>query len=281
MSHKTKRLWPLIRHDISYGIVLRWKYYAAALFIFILSSFVFAAHANHFLHSSGISGALGTFDFILNVFAGNKPFDASSQTGIKLSVLWLGFYAYLLSLTTFYASDDMKKSASSFILRVKSKVVWWAGKFIWCMLSVILYYVLFVLSACCASAAFGKLSVLVNPYVCSEFFDINLHGASNGEIIVACLLLPFAVSLAVSSFHMMLSLVIRPIYSFILGICFIAAAAFRCHPMLIFNFTMAERNALFSPASSISVKNGLISAVCLLLFSFFAGAAIIKRKDII
>jgi hypothetical protein len=73
----------------------------------------------------------------------------------------------------------------------------------------------------------------------------------------------------------------KPIFSFIIGICSLTAAAFCCHPLLLFNFTMAKRNQIFSVESSINWIGGIISAFCLLTFSFFAGVVIIRKKDII
>lgn len=270
----------LIKHDTVCGIISKWKYFIVAFIFFAFTSLIFAIHANSFLQESNSSETLGFFDFIFNIFARDMPFDIKNGAGMKLSIVWFAFHSYLLFLTGFYVTEDLKCSASSFILRVKSKTKWWAGKFIWCILSVLVYYLL-ILVCICLFVVFGKYLKFANPTICNEFFKINISGISQYSITAVSLLLPLIISLAVSSFHMMLSLIIKPIYSFLIGICFIIASAFYCHPLLIFNFTIAGRNAVFCFGSSISLTRGVISALCLLLFSFFAGIVIIRRKDII
>lgn len=274
---KPNLLGSLIKNDILCGIISRWKYFLVAFAFFAFTCVMFAIHANSFLQKNSPSETLGFFDFIFNVFAGNKPSDGS---GIKLSIVWFAFQSYLLFLTGFYAVENLKNSAISFILRVKSKTKWWVGKFIWCILSVLIYYLLFLLCVF-LFVEFGKYTGFISPLICNAFFQMNIYGVSKCSIVAVSLLLPFLISLSISSFHMMLSLIIKPIYSFLIGVIFITASAFYCHPLLFFNFTMVSRNAAFFSGSNISLTRGIISALCLTLFSLFAGIAIIRRRDII
>jgi hypothetical protein len=277
---KAKKFSLLIKHDLLCGMIVRWKYFIAAFAFFVFACMTFAIHASSFLNESNSSETLGFCDFMFNVFAGNQPFDISSGAGIHLSIIWFAFHSYLLFLTTFYADEDLKNSANSLILRVKSKANWWAGKFIWCILSVFIYYLL-LLICIFLFVVFGKYTGFANQSICNEFFQINIQGVSPYNIIIVLMLLPFLISLSLASFHMMLSLIMKPIFSFIIGICSLTAAAFCCHPLLLFNFTMAKRNQIFSVESSINWIGGIISAFCLLTFSFFAGVVIIRKKDII
>lgn len=270
----------LIRHDILCGIIAKWKYFVAAFVFFVFVCVTFAIHANSFLKETSSSETLGFCDFMFNIFAGNKPFDINGGSGVHLSIIWFAFHSYLLFLTVFYAAADLKNSAGYIILRAKSKTKWWAGKFIWCILSVSVYYLL-LLVCVCLFVVIGKYTGFVSQSVCNEFFQINISGVYHLNLVAILLLLPFLVSLAISSFHMMLSLIMKPIYSFIIGICSLTAAAFCCHPLLLFNFAMASRNKIFFSGSSINWLGGVVSALCLLLFSFFAGVVVIRRKDII
>ncbi len=267
----------LIKNDILCGIISRWKYFLVAFAFFAFICIMFAIHANPFLQRNSPFETLGFFDFIFNIFAGNKPSDGS---GIRLSIVWFLFQSYLLFLTSFYAVEDLKNSAISFLVRIKSKTKWWVGKFIWCILSVLIYYLLLLLCVC-LFVEFGKYTGFISPLVCDAFFQMSIQGVSKYSIVTVSLLLPFLISLSVSLFHMMLSLIIKPIYSFLIGVISIIASAFYCYPLLFFNFTMVSRNAVFSSGSNISLTRGTISALGLTLFSFFAGIAIIRRRDII
>lgn len=270
----------LVKHDFLSGMIARWKYYAVAFALFIFISATFAVHANSFLQTYRLSEKLGFFDFLFQFFAGNKPFDTTDRSVQSLSVAWFTFHAYLLFLTGFYAAEDLKASAVSFLLRVKSKTKWWAGKFVWCVLSVNFYYLL-LLFCIGLFAVLGGNTGFASESVCSEFFGIEIGSVSKHDIAVVLLLLPFISSVALSSFHMMLSLVVKPLYSFLVGIVFLAAAAFYCHPLLLYNFTMASRNTVFFPGSGITSERGIISALCVTLVSFLGGIVVVRHRDII
>lgn len=277
---KQSRLGSQVKHDCLSGIISRWKYFAVALAFFTFICAVFAVHVNSFLRTYDLSEKLGFFDFLFQIFAGNRPFDTTDRSVQSLSVAWFTFHAYLLFLTGFYAAEDLKNPAVPFILRVKSKTKWWAGKFVWCILSVTFYYLL-LLFCIGLFAVLGGNTGFASESVCSEFFGVEIGGVSKHNIAVVLLFLPFISSVALSSFHMMLSLVVRPLYSFLLGIVFLAAAAFYCHPLLLYNFTMASRNAVFFPGSGITSARGIISALCVTLFSFLGGIVVVRHRDII
>jgi hypothetical protein len=39
-----------------------------------------------------------------------------------------------------YITNDLQTSADTFILRVKSRYLWWLSKIVWCVVSSTLYY---------------------------------------------------------------------------------------------------------------------------------------------
>lgn len=271
----------LVRYDVLSGVWRRWKYYLAATFFFAFADAAFISHANLFLKYNPAVGKFGFTEFLLNVFAGNEPFDPQAKTGIKMSIVWFVFQSFLSFIVGFYAREDLKKSSSLFLLRVKSKARWWTSKFIWCLLSVLAYYIVFVLTCFLFVLVFGDLPSQGNAAVCSSLFGIRIANVGILRILFASLFLPMVISMAMAVFQIALSLIIKPIYSFTVIVAYLAASAFYCSPFLLFNFSMVCRNADFSHYHNITDAMGLLLSLCVTVASYVAGMIFIKTKDII
>ncbi len=271
----------LLRHDIYGGIIRRWQYYLIAALFFSFATVSFVHNVHLYSRFANTSEIIGIPDLLINMFAGNLPFDPDTNKGIKLSLVWFIFHAFLSLIVGFYLRDDLKKSACPIILRVKSKARWWTSKFLWCILTVLAYYFVLILSTCIFSLIFGDTSSGGNVIICNTFSNIYIGDTGFFEGVTVFFLLPLAISIAVSAFQIAISLLLKPIYSFLLVIIYLVASAFYCNPILIFNFTMISRNASFSRNVSITAEAGFCSALCLTIVSYFLGLVLVKKKDIL
>jgi hypothetical protein len=262
----------LIRHDIFEGILRRWKYYLAAVLLFSFVALTFVFQSRSYIEHNKFNDVIDIADFIINVLAGNKPFDPESHKGIDISIQWLAFHSFLSFCVGFYVAEDLKKSADSFILRTRSRIQWWISKLIWSCFTVIIYYLLFVLTAFLIALICGDLSF--DGALAKKLLEVSFHN-SNGCTLIVFLLFSVLISIALSVFQITLSLVIKPFYSFLIVVCYMVASAFYCNDFLLYNFTMLMRNA------DVSKGSGFIIAAGLILISCVAGTALIKKKDVI
>lgn len=277
---KQKDISSLIKHDIYEGIIQRWKYYTMAIAFFIMVNTAFVIHAQAFLSAEKSTEQLGINDLLINVMRGNFPFDPSLQKGIDLPIVWFAYHALLSLLIGFYIYDDLKGSASSVILRVHSKTKWWTSKIIWCVFSVCLYYILFLATCIIFILGFGNISA-GSPYVCKMFFDISISHIENLELFFISWGLPLIISISISIFQITISLIIKPLYSFFVIVCYLVISSFYCNQALIFNFAMVIRNSAFYSNSGITASAGITIALFVTILSCFAGSFFVKRKDIL
>ncbi len=270
----------LLKHDIFEGIFHKWKFFLVSLLFFSFVDFVFIKSVNSININYNINLKCSITDLTLNMFIGNEPFDAAIKKGINLSVIWFVFHSLLFSYIGFYVVDDLKKNATSFILRVKSKKQWWTSKFIWCVLTVIIYFALFFTVSLIFTVFFGKVSFSADKMIASKLFEINISDISVYNIIFTLFLLPMIIAVSIAVFEAVISLILKPFYSFLIVVCYLAASAFYCSVYLLFNFSMIIRNNFYG-INGMTNECGIFIAVVFAFICYLAGLFIIKRKNIL
>lgn len=270
----------LLKHDVFEGVFHKWKYFLVAVLFFSFVDFIFINKANSLFISYNVDLKCSVSDLLLNMFIGNEPFDLETKRSVSLSLTWFLFHSLLFSFIGFYITDDLKKNTTSFILRVKSKKQWWTSKVVWCVLTVIIYYTLFFIIALIFAAFFGKVSFNASNLIASELFEINISGIDVFDIIFTSLLLPMIISVPIALFEAVLNLILKPVYGFLIIICYLAASAFYCSVYLLFNFSMVIRNNFYG-VNGVANQYGVLTAVCLAAACYLIGAVFIKRKDIL
>lgn len=261
----------LLRHDASEGILKRWKYYALSALFFCFVSFVF--------NRNNKAAGPGFIDYFINAFLGNEPFQQGGHTGIKISMIWFVFHASLLAMVGFYIVNDLRKSATSYILRVKSRNLWWAGKYVWCLLTVLVYYCLFFVICLLFSAC--NFSLHVNSQIALNYFHLNASHIGAPDLFLTVCILPMLISMAMCIFEIALGLIIRPVFSYIFIIVILIASAYYRNIFLIGNYTMVIRSDFFSHPQGITYQNGILLSLILMAFSYFLGRYAIAKKSIL
>lgn len=270
----------LLKHDIFEGVLRKWKYFLVAALFFAFVDFVFVHNVSSLFSSDSPDLKCSITDIILNMFIGNEPFDPAVRKGISLSVTWFVFHALLFSFIGFYITDDLKKNATSFILRVKSKRQWWTSKFLWCIITVFAYYALFFVIAIIFAIFWGTASFDASSLIAEEIFEIQVLDVSVCNIIFSSLLLPMTISVSIAVFEAALSLILKPVYCFLIVICYLAASAFYCSVCLLFNFSMVTRNNFYG-VNGVLNQYGALIAIIITIAGYLIGMTLIKNKDIV
>lgn len=278
---KNKNLTRLLKHDFYGGILFRWRFWVTALLLFLFFFFSFFVQTKAFLQRTGTEGSFGILDLMMWVFFGNPPLEENSFSGIDLSIIWVAFHTLLLAFTAFYPREELKKSAALFIVRVKSKRMWWLSKFCWCFFAVLCYFLLFLAAAALFTVVFGDISSPINRELTDLFLQINPDKIPLFTLWQICFLMPLAACIGISLLQASLSLFIKPIYCFVLAVCFLLAGACLQHPLLLYNFTMVVRARAVTGEGEITAVAGYILGALAGAVSFLLGAAVIERKDII
>lgn len=271
-------LFLLVKHDLRQGVLHRWKFFLISLLYFVFIDIVFIVGINTMFADTNVKCSIS--DIMLNIFIGNKPFDPTEGKGINIAINWIVFHTLLFSSIGFYLIDDLKKSATQIILRTKSRALWWTSKIIWCMVLVVSYYLLFFICAVLCGFFSGNMTFSLSDEIVSELYEITVQGVSMGKTIFTIIVLPMIVSISFAIVNAFISLIVKPIISLILVVCYLVASAFYESPILLFNYSMVLRNN-FDGVNGVSNQNGVLISIVLLLICFTIGIKVIKKKDIL
>lgn len=271
-------LFLLVKHDLRQGILYRWKFFLISLLYFVFIDIVFIVGINTMFADTNVKCSIS--DIMLNIFIGNKSCDPAEGNGVNIAINWIVFHALLFSSIGFYLIDDLKKSATQIILRTKSRTLWWTSKIIWCTVLVVSYYLLFFICAVLCGFFSGNITFSLSDEIVFELYEITVQGVSVGKTIFTIIVLPMIVSISFAIVNAFISLIVKPIISLILVVCYLVASAFYESPILLFNYSMVWRNN-FDGVNGVSNQYGLLISIVLLLICFTIGIKVIKKKDIL
>lgn len=272
---KATKLSHMLKRDLIIGIWGNWRLYLTALVFFLVLAIFLILQANKYLKSHAEISTLGLDDFLFNIFAGAKPIFAKARQGNEVPFAWMVFHSFLSFIIGFYVYEDIHKSANTVIIKSMSKKTWWTSKFIWCFLSVQLYYLLCLFVGIIFTALFGSFSSTESNEIAKAFWQLsNIQHSFLLSFIV-----PLIISTAVSTLQITLSLIIKPIYSFIFVLCYLTVSLFYDNVFLLFTHSMVIRTSSYDNATSL--WQGILLSFNIIAISFFSGRKIMNKKDII
>ena len=179
-----------------------------------------------------------------------------------------------------YITNDLQTSADTFILRVKSRYLWWLSKIVWCVVSSTLYYLLFFVISTAFTLFSGNFSLTQNSLITEEFLELSTYGKSMTEIFISSVLLPWMITTCHMTFDAIISITFGPVVAFLMIVCLMTTSVFYCSEFLPFNFSMLIRTD-FCAINNISIYTELEVAFLIIVICLFLGLPIIKRKSII
>ena len=270
----------LLKYDFHNGILHNWTICLAPFGAFLL------CHQCHqILSFSGIDGTWATY--LMYCFKGLETISRQTLSGgLQVPFLWMMILILPLFISLNYPYQDLKTVGQQIILRSGSRVRWWIVKCIWnmtcttvCFLLVYLTSILYCL--CCdipVTMDVPTQSVLA-IFSQAEVTDA-VQRLTAGQVAFVTVVLPFLAAAALDMLEMLLSLLIRPAYSFLVCVAFVTASAYASTPVLIGNYANLTRCGLF-------INNGLDSrlglSLCLgvLLSAVIVGAVFFRRQNIL
>lgn len=271
----------LLKHDIRQGTIRTWQGYLCAFVICFCGS----VYLRNVIDTLAVSGRLfssGTLiDYYMYSVKGMEVYKLTKESFFQIPVYWFCYHIILAYIIGHYAEKDLSGYGRNSILASKTRVGWWLAKCVWCIFSVVLYYLMgFLGSAGYTIIAKGKLSFAVTKDLMKNFGQ-GLIYLENGEILVLVLLLPCLTSIAVSVLQLFFSLKIGSVVSFA-GVCIVyVMSVYYTSPLLPGNYTMWSRNDVVGIGSDIYMSIGILLSLIITFIAVMLGIIYIDRKDII
>lgn len=212
--------------------------------------------------------------------------ETGRESGSQLPVIWMLGLLLPLLITLRYPFRDIKTVGVQLLLRCSSRVGWWLAKCAWSVLSTAAYFLLVYTTVGVFCAVFGIPLTLEmsGSSLLILFADAgaspDVTAAAPEQVASAVLLLPFLAAAALNMLELLLSLVIRPVFSFLVCVALVTASAYAKTPLLFPNYANIARSRAFYVGG---LDGGTGAAICLavLVLSAVCGAALFRRRDIL
>ena len=226
--------------------------------------------------------------YIMYCFEGARAMTREAiqaNKGFQLPALWVAMLVLPLFACLNYPFRDIKTVGTQILLRSGSRVRWWLSKCLWNLLVTVICFLLVCGSAaayclCTGGALDMNISGGALRTIYAEVYLTEAAGNLTVKQFAFVVLLLFSAVAALDMLEMLLSLLIKPVYSFIVSVGLIAASAYASTPLLIGNYANPARFATIA-ADGLNERVGLMICLAVFVLSVSAGIFCFRRRNIL
>lgn len=265
-----------IRFDIKNGILRKFYVYLVYSFFIVISIYFFQGK----LHSYEIDRySIG--DCLLFLYGGAKEYIPKTGEIFEMPYLWLVNHLLIFYFTLSYMDNDLSGFGQQLIYRSGGRVIWWFSKCIWNIIMVAGFYIIGVIIVLLIGIKKAELSLDISEHISYVVdFGDQLRQNCAQKIALEILILPIIYSVTVSLLQMTLTLLFKPIFSYIVSSSICLSSAYKLSPVLLGNYSMAARNNKIINNGMSSVE-GIILCTIISALSIVVGILIIRKCDIV
>ena len=183
-------------------------------------------------------------DYMLGCFKGIYPL--LSMEDFEFPIQWFLVMSGCLFLNLDYMLNDLTEAGQQVIIRSVSKKSWFLSKCAWNLLSCAAYILLGSLTALAFALVNGGGVTLVNsPQVCES--GLQLYGVKSltvAQTLITAVGLPLLTLMALNMLQMVLCLLVKPVFSFLVCVCVLIISLFVNSPYMLGNGAIAARSGI-------------------------------------
>ena len=229
-----------------------------------------------------ISFYSGTYDLLSElwpVMSGAREYLLSEDSSFQLPAYWFLFHVYLFFLTGFYPASELNLGNGQALIRTYSRQKWIVSKFISVLVNIALYYGCFLMLLLFGNLLHGGKIIPGNGII--GLSGIPIFNRNLGELMIAFMLLPLFMSIALGEIQMVMSLFVSPVLSFMTVVGYMIASVFWTNPLLIGSYSMLYRQQWVSGKSTISLMTGMLLCFVLTVTTLVVGVLMFQKKEIL
>ncbi|MDC7301280.1 hypothetical protein [Agathobacter ruminis] len=215
---------------------------------------------------------------ILYIFQGNYPLaEITDVSQLEMPILWIALQLFIAYIIGSYPLYDLKHYGINMLIRTRSKRLWWMGKVLWVIATVLVIYLIgyvvtFVAVALMGGSIFGVRSDI------QMFLKVDYSIYSSLGLMMFCFIIPVLASITLSLLQLFLIIVFNEAIAFgtvgflmLAGVFYDSAILFPCIAMGV---------RLSSYILSGGILKIMIGMIACSAVAIVAGAFVMKKKDV-
>lgn len=268
-----------IKFDLITGLWKRgmWIKYLFWLAFFVLACWEFSGKL------SSLEITYCTYgDYFLYIFGGMKEYIPIPGEPFQVPYLWLINHIGVLYFTLHYMHDDLEGFGQQVIVRSDGRRAWWLSKCVWNVTVVMIFYILaWGTMFLCASCHGAAPNLDISPFM-PELMVVGpeMIVDTGWRAALEITIMPLLVTMAMSLFQMLLCLLIRPTFSYIISVVLFISSAYYLSPYLFGNYSMALRSdGIIS--NGVALADGICLYFIVMVLSIVLGIIIFQKINIL
>lgn len=268
----------LLKRDMAFGIFRRWYVFMIPLILGIAGSYECHSWIAS-INGSSYKGGETIADYVMYCMQGDPPMLFQPTLSYTLPIVWTIFQIGAAYMIAYYAREDFEMTSAAIFIAAGERRSWWRSKYIWCVLSVIGYYMVYYLTIVAAASFYGAdLSPAVTRRLL-YVYGVNTAGLSMSDMLYVMICLPMLITISVSLVQMLVSFICSTVVSFAAVCAMYVLSAYYTVWFLPGNYTMWRRCSYLSELG-LDPGGGLFMAVVLIVVSVISGRVYFAGKDI-
>lgn len=259
----------------------KYKFLLFGLTIIVFYAF-FIVECGVLTQSNKLSSSPTIADGAIYMLRGMYEYHPELGDPFEIPVSWLIIQVFISFTVDKYMNDGFEGIGQQLLLRSKKKRNWFLGKLLYCLSTIIIFYLIIgLILGVGALLGYTSFSFLPSSDVCLYMSDINeestmLLNAQN--VLIYVIVLPMVTSFVISVGQVLLSIIFKPLISFVIVIIYQVCSAYFSLSFFIGTYSMVLRSRYCSYGGytiGTALRAEIILFSCLILASVFK----LKKQD--
>lgn len=269
------------KRDMRLGMIRRLFMYAVPIMI----SFMQVKECYgifEYMNSNDIIFSKGTvIDYLLYCTQGMRIFRFDPKEYFLIPIYWFLFQIYISYVIAYYSNDDYHNNGLNLFIASRSRLSWWNAKCLWCTISIVVYYLIYVVSIGVFAVAFGAKPVMY--FTCdfvSSVFDPVTVMLDFKDVFVMTIAVPFVVTLGLCLLQIFLGFILNPVTSFAIISGVYIVSAYYTEWWLPGSFTMWLRSSVITD-EGVRPVSGVLFGLIAIIIAWYGGKIYFDEKDVL
>lgn len=268
--------------DFKQGILRNWPLLLSPVGIAAVTFFDFSAKAHRYLLDGRIENIVCYGDYWFYLYGGMHEYTPSPGNAFQFPIVWTLVFLVLPFILLNYPFKDMYGAGQQVLVRARKRTVWWLSKCCWNLFGTVFYHLIMQITG---MMLFLVFQMDISNRIHMDFIDLVFRIGHQevwqpSLISFRVLFLPVLVSAAINMLQMMISLFMKPMFSFVAVAVLLLTSAYLLSPFLIGNYAMAFRYDWMLKVG-VSVSAGKWISTVILLIAVLIGLMRFRLYDIL
>lgn len=269
-----------IKRDLKIGLLKRSAFFLLPALISVAQALEFHRVIEGFLSFESYLDVATIMDYYMYNVKGMNVFFFDPRSYFQVPIYWFINQIGAVYFTAYYGYNDFTGYGRALFVLPQSRGAWWVGKWCWCCICTLCYYVVEMIATCVTALLCGAEFSFRNTEILARLYHSGAKYLNGVDVVLVVILLPILSTMGVCLIQLLLSFFITPEISFALICSYLVISAYYTVFWLPASFTMWLRSA-YVDEKGLNVASGFLIGFGILFLVLYGGWDYFQRRDVV